>query len=55
MYEEEQKVKAECWDMIYPTLIYMLNTIGAGTAPVSVIKTWNKAVDYYHDKNKSEN
>ena len=40
--------------MIYPTLIFMLNTIGVRTAPGSVIETWNKAIDYYHNKNKDE-
>jgi len=55
MDEAEQKVKAECWDMVYPTLIFVLNTIGARTCPGSVIETWNKAIDYYNNKNKSEN
>jgi hypothetical protein len=49
---EELKLKAECWDMVYPTFIFLLNTIGAGTAPGSVIETWNKAVDRYN-KNES--
>lgn len=50
--EDQTELKAECWGIIYPALIFLIETGQLDNCTPNCVESIRRAVKYYHDGNK---